>query len=177
MRRVVVDRFHCLRGQRHDPLHNVTPDDVWSGRREEMLTRRKPFHARRERYRRLRGQCEGTRTGRPEVQLAPPFCPENANALQGRLSPAPNPHASTQREGVALGLGLHRRHRMRRVHRLARLRAGIRHRNGRTSRWPERCSGRNRQCLRRSVWQRRWTTCALGSPAPAPARPRSSAFP
>jgi putative transposase len=56
----------------HEALHNVTPDDVWFGRREEILARRKALQirtlvARRERYRRLRGRCQSTETGTPEV--------------------------------------------------------------------------------------------------------------
>jgi len=56
----------------HEALHNVTPDDAWLGRREEILARRKALEvwtliARRELYRRVRGRRKDTETGTPEV--------------------------------------------------------------------------------------------------------------
>ena len=56
----------------HEALDNVTPDDVWYGRGEVILDRRRalqicPVTSRRQRRRTLRGQCRGTRAGTAEV--------------------------------------------------------------------------------------------------------------
>jgi len=58
-------------------LRNVTPGDVWYGRRQAILNRRKRLAiratvARREHYRRTMREAETTGTGTPEVLLNSP---------------------------------------------------------------------------------------------------------
>ncbi len=65
-----VDYYN--RPRLHEASKNVTPDDVWYGRKEEILAQRKALQirtlvARREHYRKVVGQCEDTGTGTPEV--------------------------------------------------------------------------------------------------------------
>jgi len=77
--REAISRFvdYYNRERYHEALRNVTPDDVYSGRREAILNRRKRLAiramvARREHYRRTMRDTETTGTGTPQVLLNSP---------------------------------------------------------------------------------------------------------
>jgi len=74
----------------HEALGNVTPDDVWYGRREGILNRQKALRIRtlvprREHYRKVVGPCKDTRTESRRCSfLHPLLCPKNADALHAQ---------------------------------------------------------------------------------------------
>jgi len=77
--REAISRFvnYHNRERYHEALRNVTPDDVYFGRREAILNRRKQLAiralvARRDHYRRTVRKTETTGTGTPEVSLNSP---------------------------------------------------------------------------------------------------------